>query len=110
MIIKFDNITETEMKNFKGGEKSMFAKIISDENNKIMKNRLIPGASIGEHVHETNSEIIFVLEGTGLVVCDGQEEQLSVGDCHYCPKGSKHTFINNSDKDIVFYAVVPEHL
>lgn len=109
MNIKFNNILETEIKNFKGGEKSIFSKMITDEYNKIMMNRLIPGSSIGEHVHETNSEIIFILEGTGLIICDGQEEQVATGDCHYCPKGSKHTFINNSEKDIVFFAVVPEH-
>ena len=109
MIIKFENIAETKIDNFKGGEKSIFVKMLSDDNNKIMKNRLIPGASIGEHIHENNSEIILVVEGKGLIICDGHEEVVQAGECHYCPKGSKHTFINNSDEDIIFFAVVPEH-
>ena len=29
------------------------------------------------------------------------------GDCHYCPKGHTHSLINNSDEDLVFFAVVP---
>lgn len=109
MIIKFNEVEELELKNFKGGEKSLLARMISDDNNKIMMSKLVPGASIGEHIHDTNSEIIFVLEGKGLIICDGQKEEVQAGDCHYCKKGSKHTFINNGIENIVFYAVVPQH-
>ena len=109
MLIKFNEIQEAEMKNFKGGEKSVFTKMIVDDNNRIMMSRLVPGASIGMHIHDVSSEIIFVLKGQGLVICDGKEEVVKAGDCHYCEKGSTHTFINNSAEDIVFYAVVPQH-
>ena len=109
MIIKFNEVEELELKNFKGGEKSLLARMISDDNNKIMMSKLVPGASIGEHIHDTNSEIIFILEGKGLIICDGQKEEVQAGDCHYCKKGSKHTFINNGSENIVFYAVVPQH-
>ena len=109
MIIKFNEIQETEMKNFKGGEKSVFAKMIVDNNNRIMLSKLIPGSSIGEHTHENSSEIIFVIEGRGIIVCDGEKEVIEAGECHYCKKGSTHTFINNSKENIIFYAVVPQH-
>ena len=83
-------------------------RIYNDELGKIMKGRLIPGASIGLHTHETNSEIIYVLEGQGKVLYDGAYETLSAGSCHYCPKGHAHSLINDSTADLVFFAVVPE--
>ena len=49
-----------EFPNFKGGEKSLYAKMFHDEKNRIIYGKLIPGASIGVHTHETNSEIIYI--------------------------------------------------
>ena len=80
-----------------------------DENNKIIGGRLEPGASIGEHTHETNSEIIFFTSGKGKVIYDGKEERVEAGLCHYCPQGHTHTLINDSNADLTFYAVIPEH-
>jgi len=108
MKIDFNLIEEVSHPNFKGGEKCFDAKMFFDGKNRIMKGRLVPGASIGVHTHETNSEIIYILEGDAVNICDGVEENLSSGDCHYCEKGHTHTLINRSDKDVVFFAVVPE--
>lgn len=80
-----------------------------DENNKIMKGKLLPGASIGMHTHDTGSEIIFILSGNGKVLFDDTEEKLSAGSCRYCPMGHKHSLINDSEQELEFYAVVPEH-
>ena len=52
---------------------------------------------------------MFILEGTGKMLCDGVYEELSAGKCTYCPEGHSHSLINDSDGDLVFYAVVPEH-
>ena len=109
MIIKFDEIKETELKEFYGGEKSLCANMFVDENNKILRGKLVPGASIGAHRHEPSSEIIFIVSGQGKSVCDGVEEFLSAGDCHYCPKGSEHCLINVGQDDLLFFAVVPKH-
>ena len=38
-----------EFPNFKGGEKSLYAKMFHDEKNRIIYGKLIPGASIGVH-------------------------------------------------------------
>ena len=34
-------------------------------------------------------------------------ERVEAGVCHYCPKGHTHSMINDSDEDLVFFAVVP---
>lgn len=108
MIIDFKNMEETVIPNFKGGEKQIAAKMHFDGKNRILHGRLESGATIGLHTHETSSEIIYFLEGSGKVLMDGEYERLSAGMCHYCPKGHTHSLINDSDADLVFFAVVPE--
>ena len=107
MKLQFDAIPETVLEHFCGGEKAFHAHMHIDENGKILHGRLEPGASIGLHTHETSSEVIYYLGGCGKVICDGEEEYVRAGDCHYCPKGSAHTMINDGDEDLVFFAVVP---
>lgn len=108
MLIDFDLIEETVIPHFRGGEKELAAAMHVDPANKIMRGRLVPGASIGLHAHETSSEIIYILSGRGRAVCDGADEVLTTGSCHYCPKGQTHTLINDGDADLCFFAVVPE--
>lgn len=108
MIISFEQTEKQTIPNFKGGEKNFITNMFSDEAVKIMRASLEPGASIGFHAHQTNSEIIFMLEGTGTVLYDDGKEILHAGECHYCPKGHSHSLRNESDATIVFYAVVPE--
>lgn len=94
---------------FKGGEKELSAQMFFDGMNRVMHGVLIPGASIGMHTHETNSEILFVLEGKGVIIEDGEEHPIRHGQCTYCPKGHTHSLVNTSeDRDLEFYAVVPE--
>ena len=109
MILDINKIEEKALANFKGGEKALNARMHVDENNKIIFGRLEPGASIGEHTHETNSEIIFFTSGKGKVIYDGKEERVEAGLCHYCPQGHTHILINDSDADLTFHAVIPEH-
>lgn len=108
MKLNYNYINTSVMPNFNGGEKEFRANIYNDGLNKIItRGVLIPGASIGLHTHTESSEIIYVLEGIGTMVCNGVEEVLLPGDIHYCPKGSSHTFINKNDCDLVFFAIVP---
>lgn len=108
MLIDFKNITETVIPNFKGGEKETAAKMFFDGAVRIMRGRLIPGASIGLHTHETNSEVLLITGGNGKVLYAGEYIKLTEGDCHYCAKGCTHSLINDSDADLTFFAVVAE--
>lgn len=106
MIIKFDEIEEKELQAFYGGNGELRANMFVDENNKILRGTLAAGCSIGLHRHEPTAEIIFILSGEGKSICDGKEELLFAGDCHYCPKGSEHCLINLGEDDLRFFAVV----
>ena len=108
MLIDFNAIPETVIPKMRGGEKEVRAHMYGDNLGKIMKGKLIPGATIGMHTHETSSEVIYTLSGVGTVLCEGVYEPLAPGACHYCPKGTAHSLINDSDGDLEFLAIVPE--
>ena len=107
MLIDFSQMEETVIPNFLGGEGALRAKMRVDELGKILHGVLEPGSTIGLHTHETSSEIIYILLGTGKVRVEDGEESLKPGDCHYCPKGRSHALINDSDGPLEFFAVVP---
>ena len=108
MKLDFSAMDVNWMANFKGGEKGLLAKMFVDEHNRIIKARLIAGATVGDHVHETGSEISFALSGEATATTDGVEEHLAAGDCHYCPKGHRHFLQNDGPEDFVFLAVVAQ--
>ncbi len=108
MIIDFTKLEEQHMPQFKGGEGEYIMRQQDDGSAKIMLGKLAPGSTIGYHTHETNSEIIYIISGTGSVLYDDGEETVHAGQCHYCPKGHAHSLRNQSDEDLVFFATVPE--
>ena len=111
MLIDFHSMEETVIPNFLGGEGAIRARMFVDERNRILHGVLEPGCSIGCHTHDTSSEIIYILSGTGKMLCDGVYEDLTPGVCTYCPKGHQHSLMNDNpegSEDLVFFAVVPE--
>lgn len=107
-MLKFQEMPNTVLEHFKGGEGSTITKMFADDLNRIFIGRLQPGCSIGLHTHDTSSEVIYVLEGVGTTILDGVTEILQPGDCSYCKKGGTHTLMNKGEADLVFFAVVPQ--
>ncbi|MBR5386253.1 MAG: cupin domain-containing protein [Clostridiales bacterium] len=108
MIIDFLNMTEDAKPNFKGGEKAYNVKMFNTDGNKIMRGRLVPGASIGFHTHTEDQEVIYILEGEGsLVDAEGNVlDKVLPGQATLCPKGESHSLANRGDSDLLFFAVV----
>ena len=100
MLIDFSKIEEVHVPNFKGGEKELLKKAYADGRNCIMLDRLMPGASIGRHTHETNSEIMYIVSGTATFTVGDTVETVQAGQCHYCPKGGTH-MLQNRGGDLV---------
>ncbi len=107
-MIDFVAMEEKLIPNFKGGEGNFAVKMFANETTKILHGRLVPGASIGVHCHDTSSETIYILSGVATAILEGREEILTAGQCHYCPKGATHTMMNKGTEDLIFFAVVPE--
>ena len=97
----------TVIPNFKGGEKEMATQMFFDGTNRILHGVLAPGASIGEHLHDTNCEILFVIKGDGTIIDDGEPSPVCAGQCTYCPKAHRHSLVNTGSEDLEFYAAVP---
>lgn len=108
MKLEFDAMDWVTIPHLNGGEGSVSAKMFGDAAGKIMISRLPAGASIGLHSHDTSSEINYVVVGTGVTVCNGTQETMEPGSCHYCLKGQQHSIVNTGDQDLVLFTVVPE--
>jgi len=65
---------------------------------------LIPGASIGYHVHEGEAELFYVLEGNGRFQDDDQYFDISAGDCTATFSGHGHGVENTGDTNLVLLA------
>ena len=109
MKLDFNDLEVNVATCFKGGEGEYVSRRFVDENNKIMLGTLEPGSSIGYHSHDTDSEIMYFLEGEATVLTDSGEETLQPGQVHYCPMGSSHSLMNCGTTTLKFLAVVPVH-
>ena len=109
MLINFNQIPETVTPHMRGGEGQVVSRTYLDKNIKIARGLLAPGCTIGLHTHETNSEVICILSGTGKVLYQGEYEPLSAGSVHYCPKGHEHSLINDGTEDLEILAMIPTH-
>lgn len=108
MIINFDKMDITNMPNFKGGEGCVDANMFFDGINRIFKATLKKGSSIGYHLHETSSEIMYFLQGVATINYNGEISYAKAGEVHYCKKGNMHSVKNEQDEDLVMVCVVPE--
>jgi quercetin dioxygenase-like cupin family protein len=57
-----------------------------------------------EHRHEHE---VFVVEGQGMVVCEGQEQGIEKGFAVFVPGGEKHCFKNTGKSVMRFLCLVP---
>lgn len=108
MIINFENIEESVMKNFKGGNGEIIGKMFFDGINRIMLANIEKGSSIGYHMHETSSEIIYILEGMASINMEGKKMIVKAGEVHYCKKGLSHGLTNEQDETLKILCVVTE--
>lgn len=67
--------------------------------------RYAPGAYVGEHVHEVQEQIYYVLEGEGLLTLGEDKHLLRPHDYVYVPPGIHHGFTNTGTSRIVFFVI-----
>lgn len=53
-----------------------------------------PGASIGEHRHDSDEEFYYILEGTGEMTLDGKVVAVQEGDFCFTQSGHRHSLRN----------------
>ncbi len=106
MLIDFNNEDWKIFEGMNGGNGKVAAKMFVNNSGRVIVSRIEPGASIGLHTQSSGNDINFVVSGKGKAICNGEEEILTPGVCHYCPKDSAHTIINTGAEDLVLYTVV----
>ena len=67
---------------------------------------LEPGASIGEHIHEKEDEIFYIVSGTAKVVDNGVEKVVYAGDSIITGNGGSHSIENIGIDNLVVFATI----
>ncbi len=106
MLIDFNKIKEEKVEKFKGGEGFVINRMFEDDDNRIVRSVLPPNCSSGLHPHENNCEILYMLKGSALFIYDDKQERVSAGQVHYCPKGHKHSMLNDTNEDVEYFTIV----
>ncbi len=72
----------------------------------VVCNSLEPGASIGKHTHNGESEIYYMVRGKAVLVEDDKETVVEEGDVLYCPNGGNHSVRNDFNEPVSFVVVI----
>jgi quercetin dioxygenase-like cupin family protein len=67
---------------------------------------LLPGCSIGDHVHDKETEYYIILRGTGTVNDNGVTKTVHPGDVVITGSGASHSIANTGTEILVFHAVI----
>ena len=67
--------------------------------------QLAVGGSIATHVHEQETETVFVLAGSGVLSAGGREEPVHAGMGATVPPGLAHGLRNSGKSPLQLYAV-----
>jgi mannose-6-phosphate isomerase-like protein (cupin superfamily) len=63
--------------------------------NQSLAEATIPvGGATTEHLHRSSEELYLISAGRGLLVIDGEERVVAVGDCALIPPGAAHKVFN----------------
>ena len=67
---------------------------------------LKPGTSIGYHLHEKDSELFYILNGTAEYNDGGEVQTVHAGDVTICPPGTGHGIANKTEETVELIAVI----
>lgn len=112
MIIKASDCKADARKNMKGGNGTVYVtEFVSsaelNEKGRLFGNiHLEPGASIGYHVHEGESELFYVIKGEATYNDNGKEYPLCAGDTAVVSSGNGHSISNNGSEPVDLIALI----
>jgi mannose-6-phosphate isomerase-like protein (cupin superfamily) len=96
----FDNIKELAKEN------NNFRHVIfTGVHSQLVLMSLLPSEEIGEETHATSDQILFIVDGTGEAVVDGEATSITKHSVVYVPANTKHNIINTGDEDMKLYTV-----
>ncbi|MDR2078522.1 MAG: cupin domain-containing protein [Treponema sp.] len=111
-MIYHRNEMKTEQKEkMRGGEGSAFFTHFVDGSTMqharlLAELTLPPGASIGCHQHDRETEYFIFLSGSGMVNDNGVEMPVTSGDVMVTGNGASHSVANTGQVPLVFHAII----
>jgi quercetin dioxygenase-like cupin family protein len=113
MLFKKQDQKVSYKENMRGGQgtimfNELLPKELLNEKGRLFSTiTIMPGCSIGNHIHENECETFYVLEGS-LIYNENNEKEYAIrkGDCVYNKNMSGHGVRNESGKKAVILALI----
>ena len=111
MIITRSEMMQEDRTAVRGGEGvARFIHLVPEKTQKHMRLlaevTLPPGASIGYHPHDNETEYFIFTDGTGMVNDNGVENPVQKGDILITGEGAAHSVTNTGQVPLVFHAFI----
>jgi mannose-6-phosphate isomerase-like protein (cupin superfamily) len=92
-------------------ENENFRKVLyTGEKSQLVLMSLLPGEDIGEEVHDENDQFFRFESGTGKVIINETEYEVTDGDAVIVPRGARHNVINTGADRLKLYTIYsPAH-
>lgn len=112
MIKKAEEMTSTVKLQMRGGDgQAVVTEILSKGEYKgasrlLATITLEPGCSIGEHIHENEEEVFYVIKGEAQYLDNGEWQTMKTGDSCVCLGGQSHSIANRGSETLVVMAII----
>ena len=112
MIKNFEDFKTELRENMRGGDGTVIVSSFVTAEELNQKGRLFgkitlkPGCGIGFHVHETDSELFYIIKGTAVYDDNGVTTTVSAGNVTLTPAGTGHAIKNESNEDVELIALI----
>jgi mannose-6-phosphate isomerase-like protein (cupin superfamily) len=111
MIIHRNEMKVEQKTKMRGGEGTValthFIDVGNEKNIRLLAEiDLEPGASIGLHQHDGETEYFVILSGVGLVNDNGVEAPVKAGDVIITGNGASHSIKNTGASPLLLHAII----
>ena len=80
---------------------SQLIKIAEDDTISAFVVRMMPGAELGPHYHESHDEIEYVIRGTGQLLVNDRWVDIKPGSIHFNPMRKVHAARNTGNEPLI---------
>jgi len=87
-------------------ENTNFRKVIyTGQNSQLVLMSILVAGEIGEETHRDIDQILFLVDGEGEVIIEGQASPFTEHEVVFVPAGTRHNFKNTGNEDLKLYTV-----